>query len=64
MDANAYDGLMEAIKDSAARIFEFAETEEDVCRLERAIHDEVAYLAAIAQSKRVEPPAGWDPLGR
>lgn len=64
MDSSEYEELMKAIKRAAARIFEFAETEEDVCRLEQAIHHEVMYLAAIAQSERVKPPCGWDPLGR
>lgn len=64
MDVNDYDALMEAIKGSASKIFELADTEEEVCRLEKAIHHEVMYLAAIAQSDRIKPPQGWDPLGR
>lgn len=64
MDTNEYEELMETIKRAAARIFEFAKTEEEVCRLEQAINHEVMYLAAIAQSERVKPPTGWDPLGR
>ena len=64
MDVNDYDALMEAIKGSASKIFELANTEEEVCRLEKAIHHEVMYLAAIAQSYRIKPPQGWDLLGR
>lgn len=64
MNTNEYEELMETIKHATARIFEFAETEEEVCRLEQAINHEVMYLAAIAQSERVKPPGGWDPLGR
>lgn len=64
MNTNEYEELMEMIKHATARIFEFAETEEEVCRLEQAINHEVMYLAAIAQSERVKPPGGWDPLGR
>ena len=41
-----------------------AETEEEVCRLEQAINHDIMYVAAIAQSERVKPPTGWDPLGR
>lgn len=59
-----YEQLMATITRAAARIFEFAETEEDVCDLERSINDEIMYQAAIAQSERVKPPSGWDPLGR
>ncbi len=55
---------METIRRAAARIFEYAETEEEVCRLEQAINHEIMYVAAIAQSERVKPPTGWDPLGR
>ena len=64
MDSSEYDDLMGTIKTSASRIFEFANTEEEVCRLEQAIHREVMYLAAIAQAEQVKPPEGWDPLGR
>ena len=64
MEGTEYEKLMDSIRRAAARIFEFAETEEEVCRLEKAINHEVMYLAAIAQSERVKPPAGWDPLGR
>lgn len=59
-----YGELMEAIRQAAARIFEFAKTEEEVCDYEQAINREIMYLAAIAQSERIEPPTGWDPLGR
>ncbi|EGC88667.1 hypothetical protein HMPREF9404_4291 [Eggerthella sp. HGA1] len=55
---------MDTIRRTAARIFEYAETEEEVCRLEQAINHEIMYVAAIAQSERVKPPSGWDPLGR
>ena len=64
MESSEYEELMRAIKSNAARIFEFARTEEEVCRLEQAIHHEIMYLAAIAQSERVKPPCGWAPLGR
>ncbi len=62
--SNEYKQLMAQVRQAVTRIFEFADTEEDVCRLEQAINREIMYLAAIAQSKRVEPPTGWDPLGR
>lgn len=64
MDGSEYEELMGAIRRAATRIFEFAQTEEEVCRLEQAINHEIMYLAAIAQSERVKPPTGWDPLGR
>ena len=64
MDDGDIAHCMSAIKSAATRIFESAETEEDVCRLEGAIHNEVMYLAALAQSERVKPPQGWDPYGR
>lgn len=59
-----YEHLMAMIKQAAARIFELAETEEEVCTLEQAIYHEIMYQAAIAQSEQVKPPKGWDPLGR
>ena len=64
MEVKDYDELLGAIKTSASRIFELADSEEEVCRLEQVIHKEIMYLAAIAQSERVKPPEGWDPLGR
>ena len=63
MEGTEYENLMDSIRRAAARIFEFAETEEEVCRLEKAINHEVMYLAAIAQSERVKPATGWDPFG-
>lgn len=62
--SSEYEQLMTMIKQAASRIFEFADTEEEVCRLEQSINHEIMYLAAIAQSERVKPPTGWDPLGR
>lgn len=64
MSGTEYEKLMNTIRNTAARIFEYAETEEEVCRLEQAINHEIMYMAAIAQSERVKPSAGWDPLGR
>ena len=64
MSGTEYEELMDTIRRTAARIFEYAETEEEVCRLEQAINHEIMYVAAIAQSERVTPPSGWDPLGR
>ena len=61
MSGTEYEELMDTIRRAAARIFEYAETEEEVCRLEQAINHD---MAAIAQSERVKPPTGWDPLGR
>ncbi|WP_241963620.1 hypothetical protein [Gordonibacter sp. 28C] len=55
---------MGAVKTAAARIFDLAETEEEVCRLEKAINHEIMYLAAIAQSELVKPADGWDQFGR
>ena len=54
MEHAEYERQMEAIKAATARIFAMAETEEEVCRLEKAINHEVMYLAAIAQSELVE----------
>ena len=48
MDMVAYAQRMEAIKQAAARMFELAGTEDEVCQLEQAIGREVMYLAAIA----------------
>ena len=64
MDMVAYAQRMEAIKQAAARMFELAGTEDEVCQLEQAIGREVMYLAAIALSELVKPPEGWDPFGR
>ena len=64
MDMVAYAQRMEAIKQAAARMFELAGTEDEVCQLEQAIGREVMYLAAIAQSELVKPPEGWDQFGR
>ena len=61
MSGTEYEELMDTIRRTAARIFEYAETEEEVCQ---AINHEIMYVAAIAQSERVKPPSGWDPLGR
>ena len=63
MEHAEYERQMEAIKAATARIFAMAETEEEVCRLEKAINHEVMYLAAIAQSELVKPEGGWDPFG-
>ena len=57
MSGTEYEELMDTIRRAAARIFEYAETEE-------AINHDIMYVAAIAQSERVKPPTGWDPLGR
>ena len=62
MEHAEYERQMEAIKAATARIFAMAETEEEVCRLEKAINHEVMYLAAIAQSELVKPEGGWDPV--
>ena len=51
MEHAEYERQMEAIKAATAHIFAMAETEEEVCRLEKAINHEVMYLAAIAQSE-------------
>ena len=64
MEHAEYERQMEAIKAATARIFAMAETEDEVCRLEKAINHEVMYLAAIAQSELVKPEGGWDPFGR
>ena len=56
MSGTEYEELMDTIRRTAARIFEYAETEEEVCRLEQAINHEIMYVAAIAQSERVKPP--------
>ena len=64
MDENEYEQSMGEIRRAALHIFEYAQTEEEVCRLEKAINQEIMYLAAIAQSERVKPANGWDPLGR
>lgn len=64
MEKEAYEQQLETIKIAAARIFEMADSEEEVCRLEKAINHEVMYLAAIAQSECVKPTGGWDQFGR
>lgn len=64
MSETNYEELMETIRRTAERIFEYAETEEEVCRLEQAINQKIMYTAAVAQSERVKPADGWDPLGR
>lgn len=64
MADGTYGQLMETIKHAAARLFEYAENEEEVHRIEAAIKHEVSYLAAIAQSEHVKPADGWDPFGR
>lgn len=64
MENKEYEQCMEAIKTAASRIFLMAKTEEEVCRLEKAIDHEVMYLAAIAQSELVKPEGGWDRFGR
>ena len=64
MEHAEYERQMEAIKAATAHIFAMAETEEEGCRLEKAINHEVMYLAAIAQSELVKPEGGWDPFGR
>lgn len=56
--------LMGTIKDTVAQIFETVVTEEEIYQLEQAIHQEVKYVACIAQSERVAPGQGWDCLGR
>ena len=64
MSGTEYEELMDTIRRGAARIFDYAETVELVCRLEKAINHFILYVGAIAQSERVKPPTGWDPLGR
>lgn len=64
MGSAEYQKLMETIKNATANLFETAETEEGVCELERALNQEIMYLAAVAQSERVMPPGGWDQFGR
>ncbi len=64
MSGTEYEELMDTIRRTAARPFAHAETEEEVCRQEQEINHEIMYVAAIAQSERVKPPSGWDPLGR
>lgn len=59
-----YKQYIETIKTAASKIFTMAATEEDVCHLEKAINNEVMYLAAIAQSELVKPADGWDQFGR
>lgn len=49
MSGTEYEELMDTIRRAAARIFEYAETEEEVCRLEQAINHDIMYVAAIAR---------------
>lgn len=42
----SYRELLQMIERSAAEIFAAATTEEDVCRLEQAIYDEINRVAA------------------
>ena len=41
MSGTEYEELMDTIRRTAARIFEYAETEEEVCRLEQEINHEI-----------------------
>lgn len=50
-----YTELVNNIKESASAIFEYAQTEEEVYRLEQHLHQEIMYLAALAQSARAKP---------
>ena len=38
--------------------------EETSAKVVSYIQQEITYRAAIAQARCVEPPGGWDPLGR
>lgn len=38
--------------------------DETAAKVAAYIQWEVTYRAAIAQARCVEPPGGWDPLGR
>lgn len=64
MRSEEYEHELEAIKAATNHIFAMAATEEEVCRLEKAIGHEIMYLAAIAQSELVKPVGGWDQFGR
>lgn len=41
-----YRELLGAIEKAAAEIFETGETEEDVCRLEQEIYEEISMIAS------------------
>ena len=47
MSGTEYEELMDTIRRAAARIFEYAETEEEVCRLEQAINHDIMYVAGV-----------------
>ena len=64
MSGTEYEELMDTIRRTAARIFEYAETDVDVGRLEPAITHDILSVAASAKAAGVTPPRGWDPLGR
>ncbi|HIW75853.1 MULTISPECIES: hypothetical protein [Gordonibacter] len=64
MGNDDYEQQIDIIKTAVGRIFATAQTEEEVCTLERSICNEIMYLAAIAQSELVKPDGGWDRFGR
>ena len=55
MSGTEYEELMDTIRRAAAHFSKYAETEEEVCRLEQAINHDIMYVAAIA-SERVKSP--------
>lgn len=47
----SYRELLQAIKRTAAEVFSAATTEEDVCKLEQAIYDEINRVAEAKIAK-------------
>lgn len=59
-----YKPALDRILAGVDELFEYADDEEGVVRLEKMVYQEIMYRAAIAQSNKVMPPNGWDLLGR
>lgn len=51
------------IADHVESLFEML-SDDEICKVEAMLRFEISYQAAIAQSRCVEPPNGWDPCGR
>ncbi len=60
----SYKHVLDRIIAGVDELFEYADDEEGVVRLEKMVYQEIMYRAAIAQSNKVMPPNGWDLFGR
>lgn len=52
------------IADNAEALFRKIEDDQAILKVEAMLRKGIMYQAAIAQARCVEPPNGWDPLGR